>query len=256
MVYAFIIHVIAGDSARVVYQRYFSQENIAEFRSGCMSRERTLKLNSYELNVPTPNLSPAPSPVDVTGSFRIGTPDHFHGRRSRSPSRGTVQDQETEQPSSKELIASRKQQSQIVSDFVQSEYIFRKAITGRTVEEDLSRLNNEDVLPEFEMGFLRLPAGEPYQTEKLSLWLAAANCCFSFVLEGHENMTIAEIVLKRLIGFLQEHLRVISQPSEAMLKVDRVDLILDKYLPGGQLLFMNHRLSRQLERQIEQVMKS
>jgi AP-5 complex subunit sigma-1 len=271
MVYAVIIHVIAGDSARIVYQRYFCQENTAELQSDhCLCKERTVNLHG--IRVPTPT-HPVPQGQSLTtatqspshaatgptaaSSYKIEH-DQFCERWSCSASPAAVPDHESAIPNSKpkELIIKQRQQSQNVADYVQSEYLFRKAVTGRTMEEDISRLNNEDTLPEFEMGFLRLPTGEPYQTEKISLWQAAANCCFTFVLERHENRSVAENVLKRLIGFFQEHFRVLNQPSEAMLKVDRVDLILDKYLPGGQLLFMNNKYSRQLEKQIEQIMKS
>ncbi|XP_027055129.1 AP-5 complex subunit sigma-1-like [Pocillopora damicornis] len=53
---------------------------------------------------------------------------------------------------------------------------------------------------------------------------------------------------------LQEYCQIILQPSEAILKVDRVVTIIHQFLPNGQLLFMNTRYLRQMEKELEQVM--
>jgi hypothetical protein len=76
------------------------------------------------------------------------------------------------------------------------------------------------------------------------------------ILQKEENRILAENVLKLLIRYFQEYLRVLNQPAEAALKADRVCLILHKLLPDGALVFMNHRVIRAIERELEILMKS
>lgn len=116
-------------------------------------------------------------------------------------------------------------------------------------------MGNDDTLPDLEVGCIRLPVGNPFSVERIALWLGAGNTGFSLVCEKSENRLLAENVLKILIRFIQEHVRVLNQPSEARLKSDRIALILSRFLPNGNLLFMNHRVVRQLEKEVENLMK-
>ena len=116
-------------------------------------------------------------------------------------------------------------------------------------------MSNEDVLPEFELGFLRLPIGQPFGTEKIVVWLGAGNTGFSLICEKSENRMLAENVLKVIIRFLQEHTRLLNTPTEARMKSDRIALILSRFLPCGTLIFMNHRVVRQLEKEVDTLMK-
>ena len=139
---------------------------------------------------------------------------------------------------------------------IHSEFQFRRSVTNRTIEEDIQALNQEDQLPQFELGYLRLPAGSPFSQENIAVWLGAGNTCFTLVCHKHENRTLAEAVLKLLIRYLQEYVRVLNQPAEASLKADRVSLILNRFLPDGTLMFLNNRAVRGLERELEILMKT
>ena len=138
---------------------------------------------------------------------------------------------------------------------VHSEYQFRRAVQSRTVEDDIQRMGNDDTLPDFEFGCIRLPEGNPFLVERVAFWMGAGNTGFTLVCEKSENRLLAENVLKILIRFIQEHIRVLNQPSEARLKSDKIALILSRFLPNGNLLFMNHRVVRQLEKEVENLMK-
>ncbi|XP_060075516.1 AP-5 complex subunit sigma-1-like [Ylistrum balloti] len=145
----------------------------------------------------------------------------------------------------------RKQKIQEVASEVHSEYQFRRAVSNRTVEQDLQRLNNEDTLPEMEHGFLRLPAMD----SMIAVWQGTGNTCCTLVCSETENRMLAENVLKLLLRFLQEHLRLLHQPVEVVNKPDKVAIVLNRFLPNGQLLFMNHRMVRQLEKEMDTLMK-
>ncbi|XP_013389295.2 AP-5 complex subunit sigma-1-like [Lingula anatina] len=154
-----------------------------------------------------------------------------------------------------DLRTERKQNLHRVAQLVQSEFAFRRVVTGKTLDDDLLKLNNEGTLPEFELGYIRLPVDEPFQNEKIVVWMAAVNCGFTMICEKNENRSLAENVLKLLIRYLQEHLRILNQPTEAMTKVDKIAVVLDIFLPSGQLLFMNRRLVRQFEKDLELISK-
>ncbi|KAK6174144.1 hypothetical protein SNE40_017475 [Patella caerulea] len=154
------------------------------------------------------------------------------------------------------LKSIRKAQIQLVSERVHSEYQFRRAISGRSVEEDVLRVSNDDTLPEFEVGFFRLGMGEIFNRERYVVWLGAGYTAFSVVCEISENRLLAESVLRLLIRYLQEHVRVLTQPSETGLRSERVGVVLNTFLPSGNLLFLNHRLIRQLEKEVDNQIKA
>lgn len=139
---------------------------------------------------------------------------------------------------------------------VHSEYQFRRSVSNRSIEEEMQALNQDDQLPEFELGFLRLAKDKPFFTEKCVVWLGAGNSGFTLICHKEENRVLAENVLKLLIRYLQEYLRVLNQPAEAALKADRVCLVTQKFLPDGSLTFMNHRVIRSLERELEILIKT
>ncbi|KAH3787330.1 AP-5 complex subunit sigma-1-like [Dreissena polymorpha] len=143
-----------------------------------------------------------------------------------------------------------------IASQVHSEFQFRRSVTNRSVEEEVQSLSQEDQLPQFELGFLRLPAEALYSEEKIVVWLGTGNTCFTLVCHKNENRTIAEHVLKILIRCTQDYLRLLNQPAEASLKGERMCLILSRFLPDGTLVFMNHRVVRSIERELELLIKT
>ena len=157
-----------------------------------------------------------------------------------------------------------------VSEQVHSEYQFRRETNNLTPEEDIQRLNNDDTLPEFEVGHFRVQKpvfNSGTSSENLTqdsaagnfhhvTWMGAALTGFVLLCDSCENRNVAGQVLRLLVRFLQEHVRVLSQPSEIMNRVERVAEVLERVLPDGNLLFMNHRAVRQIEKELETVMKT
>ncbi|KAJ7383682.1 AP-5 complex subunit sigma-1 [Desmophyllum pertusum] len=148
----------------------------------------------------------------------------------------------------------RKEQLLQVAHRVQSEYSFRYVASGNESQEDLSGLSSTDeLLSNLKTGVFRLSPGNPYKVERVVLWKGLANSGFTLVCEKDENRVVAENILDLVIRHLQEYCQVILQPSEAILKVDKVATIIHQFLPNGQLLFMNNRYLRQVEKELEQV---
>ncbi len=154
----------------------------------------------------------------------------------------------------------RKEQLHAIAEEIQSEYGFRASTANRSYDLELQTLLSEGTLPEFEIGYFRVPPDSEefcfMPREKIVVWLAALNCGFSLICDPSENRMLAENVLKLLIKYIQDYCRVLSEPQNVLMKPDRVALIQNQFLPDGKLLFMNHRVIRQYEKELELKMKS
>ena len=102
------------------------------------------------------------------------------------------------------------------------------------------------------MGFIQLPFRYP----KIAVWQGTGNTCLTLLCEPQENRLLAESVLKTLVKFLQEHLRLLQNPTEVLNKPERLEIILNRFLPEGNLVCMNHRVVRQLEKEVDVKIKS
>ncbi|XP_046562782.1 AP-5 complex subunit sigma-1-like [Haliotis rubra] len=151
-----------------------------------------------------------------------------------------------------EVRSGRRKQRQQIADMVHSEYQFRRSLANRSVEEDVLRLGNDDTLPDLETGHILLTT----DSEQFVTWMGAGYTGFALVCDTTENRLLAESVLRLLIRYLQEHVRVLTQPTDVGLRTDRVGLVLSRFLPQGSLLFMNNRVVRQFEKELDTLMKS
>ncbi|XP_033126486.1 AP-5 complex subunit sigma-1-like [Anneissia japonica] len=158
--------------------------------------------------------------------------------------------------SGKDRRVERKEQMSLVAKQVQSEFSFRKTVLGCTVEDDMRRHSIEDPSGNTVTGCFRLSAGEPFVTEKIVVWQGLGNFGLSLVCEKHENRLQAEAVLKLLARYSQEHMKALDQPHETLLKADKMAAIVHHILPQGRLLFMNHTVTRQLEKELENMISA
>ena len=93
-----------------------------------------------------------------------------------------------------------------------------------------------------------------------------------FVCELDENRLLAEMILTIIVRLIREHVTSLEQKnaevytwkhhththtlslSQILLKAEKTAAILHHFLPNGQLLFMNHKLIAQNERQLERTL--
>uniref|UniRef100_A0A1A7XAR6 Adaptor-related protein complex 5, sigma 1 subunit n=1 Tax=Iconisemion striatum TaxID=60296 RepID=A0A1A7XAR6_9TELE len=101
---------------------------------------------------------------------------------------------------------------------------------------------------EADSGVMRLRAGDPFSGETVVLWMGVHSLAFTLVCEPHENLLLAEGTLRNLSQHCLESLHMLGQGSEVLLKSSRVDVLLSRLLPHGQLLFLNHRFTQSLEK--------
>ncbi|KAM6163239.1 AP-5 complex subunit sigma-1 isoform 1-T1 [Rhynchocyon petersi] len=99
-------------------------------------------------------------------------------------------------------------------------------------------------------GAFRLPAGDPFQEPRTVVWLGVMSLGFALVLDAHENLLLAEGTLRLLARLLCDHLRLLTPGTSLLLRADRVEAILARFLPQGQLLFLNDQFVHSLEKEL------
>ncbi|XP_062851157.1 AP-5 complex subunit sigma-1 [Trichomycterus rosablanca] len=109
-------------------------------------------------------------------------------------------------------------------------------------------------LSEAECGVLSLGHGEPFAGRCVGLWLGVKDLAFTLVCQPHENLVLAEGTLRNLTRHCLEELRLLGPGSEVLLKSDRVDAMLQRLLPHGQLLFLNHRFAQNMDKELSSYM--
>lgn len=150
-----------------------------------------------------------------------------------------------------EMRTLRKEQMALVARQVQSEFSFQKAVSERVTYNDGLSNGQEDWMRDAELGMFRLAAGDPFKTEKIAVWLGAGKTGFILVCETHENRLQVENQLRLLVKNLQEHVKAVRQPIEVLEKGDRVMAVLHHFLPSGHIIFMNHALIKQTEKELD-----
>ncbi|XP_042180986.1 AP-5 complex subunit sigma-1 [Oncorhynchus tshawytscha] len=141
----------------------------------------------------------------------------------------------------------------VVARQVRSAVTLSREASGRVLVETV--LGEELVaLQEADSGVQRLGRGEPWAGERSALWLGVQSLAFTLVTEPHENLLLAEGTLKSITRHCLEHLRMLGSGSEVLLKSDRIDVLLHRLLPHGQLLFLNHRFTQSLEKELANYM--
>ncbi|XP_014067104.1 AP-5 complex subunit sigma-1 [Salmo salar] len=154
-------------------------------------------------------------------------------------------------PEQKRLL--RNEKVAVVARQVRSAVTLSREASGRVLVETV--LGEELVaLQEADSGVQRLGSGEPWAGERSALWLGVQSLAFTLVTEPHENLLLAEGTLKNITRHCLEHLRMLGTGSEVLLKSDRIDVLLHRLLPHGQLLFLNHRFTQSLEKELANYM--
>nr|XP_003227913.2 PREDICTED: AP-5 complex subunit sigma-1 [Anolis carolinensis] len=102
-------------------------------------------------------------------------------------------------------------------------------------------------------GAFRLPPGDPFpaaEGERAVLWLGVHSVAFALVCGPQENPLLAECALRSVARSLLDHLHLLGSGSEVLLKADRTEAVLARFLPHGQLLFLNDQFVAGIEREV------
>ncbi|KAM6912583.1 AP-5 complex subunit sigma-1 [Xenentodon cancila] len=142
----------------------------------------------------------------------------------------------------------QKEKMSVVARQVRSAISLSREASGKVLV-DVGPGDEALALQEADSGVVRLRAGDPFSEEMSALWLGVQSLGFTLVCEPHENLLLAEGTLRSLSRHCLEHLHMLGQGSEVLLKSSRVDVLLSRLLPHGQLLFLNHRFLQSLEKE-------
>uniref|UniRef100_UPI00398F3F9D AP-5 complex subunit sigma-1 n=1 Tax=Pristiophorus japonicus TaxID=55135 RepID=UPI00398F3F9D len=140
------------------------------------------------------------------------------------------------------------------------------AAVGRQVKSSciLARQAANKVLPDFgcvigeesagpqdpDLGVFRLPAGDLFAEETTVVWMAVLSLGFALICDPCENLMLAENTLRLLVKYFTEHLRLLVHSNDVVLKTDRIEAIVNTFLPHGQLMFINCCFIQSLEKEL------
>ncbi|XP_030046844.1 AP-5 complex subunit sigma-1 [Microcaecilia unicolor] len=149
----------------------------------------------------------------------------------------------------------RKEQMLAVARHVTSACILTRQALEKPVYEVVVLPGEETVnLQDAESGVFSLAPGDPFLECKTVLWLGVLSLGFVLICDMYDNLTLAEDTLRLIVKYLIEHLRLLSQGSDVILKADKTETILNTFLPHGQLLFLNHQFILALEKEMNSSM--
>ncbi|XP_012866213.1 PREDICTED: AP-5 complex subunit sigma-1 [Dipodomys ordii] len=144
----------------------------------------------------------------------------------------------------------RKEQILAVARQVQSMCQLQQQASGRPLTDLQLQSSDEPVsLHDAPHGAFRLAPGDPFQVSRTVVWLGVFSLGFALVLDAHENLLLAESTLRLLARLLIDHLRLLAPGTSLLLRADRIEGILTRFLPHGQLLFLNDRFVQGLEKE-------
>uniref|UniRef100_A0A8D1CST2 AP-5 complex subunit sigma-1 n=2 Tax=Sus scrofa TaxID=9823 RepID=A0A8D1CST2_PIG len=144
----------------------------------------------------------------------------------------------------------RKEQILAVARQVESMCQLQQQACGRP-SVDLQPQSSDEPVPlhEAPCGAFCLAAGDPFQEPRTVVWLGVLSLGFALVLDAHENLLLAESTLRLLARLLFDHLRLLVPGANLLLRADRIEGILARFLPHGQLLFLNDQFVQGLEKE-------
>nr|XP_008017891.2 AP-5 complex subunit sigma-1 isoform X2 [Chlorocebus sabaeus] len=145
----------------------------------------------------------------------------------------------------------RKEQILAVARQVESMCRLQQQASGRPPMDLQPQSSDEQVpLHEAPRGAFRLAAENPFQEPRTVVWLGVLSLGFALVLDAHENLLLAEGTLRLLARLLLDHLRLLAPSTNLLLRADRIEGILTRFLPHGQLLFLNDQFVQGLEKEL------
>ena len=89
------------------------------------------------------------------------------------------------------------------------------------------------------------------------LWRSSAvgGCAFVMLLSSGDNVPLGELVLSHVCGYVTSTLNMAEEGvRDVVAHPEKVTAVTHVFLPAGQLLVMNHRVVKQLEKDLEKIL--
>ncbi|XP_067898357.1 AP-5 complex subunit sigma-1 [Heterodontus francisci] len=144
-----------------------------------------------------------------------------------------------------------KEQLAAVARQVKSSCILARQAADKPLPDFGSMITEEVAGPQdSDLGVFRLPAGDIFTEETTVVWMAVLSLGFALICDPYENLMLAENTLRLMVKYLTEHLKLLIQGNDVVLKTDRIEVILNTFLPHGQLMFINCCFIQSLEKEL------
>ncbi|XP_040191517.1 AP-5 complex subunit sigma-1 [Rana temporaria] len=151
--------------------------------------------------------------------------------------------------------ARRMDQIAVVARQTESMCLLRRQVSGRPASDFIIQSVDEPVsFHEEEVGMYGLVAGDPFPQEMTVLWMGCFSLGFSLICDSLDNLTLAESTLRMLVRYLVDSLKLLTNSTNVILRADKIHLSLDRFIPQGHLLFLNHQASQALEKELNNSM--
>eukprot|EP01098_Paradermamoeba_levis_P015994 TRINITY_DN8406_c0_g4_i1.p1 TRINITY_DN8406_c0_g4~~TRINITY_DN8406_c0_g4_i1.p1 ORF type:complete len:217 (-),score=69.69 TRINITY_DN8406_c0_g4_i1:4-654(-) len=124
---------------------------------------------------------------------------------------------------------------------------------------NVSSNNNQNNQKTTDIGLFNISFDPEEQKKFLVVWKRVNNTSYTMICEEEENAVLAANFLSLFIKVLNEHFKftpATSNTKEMMMKPEEVLVLLQNYLPSGQLLFINSSFARFLKKEVEFVLMS
>ncbi|XP_063781441.1 AP-5 complex subunit sigma-1 [Pseudophryne corroboree] len=145
----------------------------------------------------------------------------------------------------------RKDQIAVVARQAETMCQLRRQVSGRPASDFIVHSSDEAVsLHEEDVGVFGLSAGDPFYQEMAVLWVGVYSLVFSLICDPQDNVALAESTLRMVVKYLVDSLKLLTHSSNAILRADKIQMALDKFIPQGQLLFLNHQAVQVLEKEL------
>ncbi|KAJ1213272.1 hypothetical protein NDU88_000910 [Pleurodeles waltl] len=146
----------------------------------------------------------------------------------------------------------RKEQILTVARQVQTSCALLRQASGKPVVESAQQPPPDESfsLQDADFGVFGLSPGDPFHDQKTVLWMGVLSIGFALICDADENLVLAENTLRMLVRFLVDALKLLNQSSDVVLKADKAEILLNTFLPHGQLLFLNHQFIQSLEKEL------
>ncbi|XP_030348589.1 AP-5 complex subunit sigma-1 [Strigops habroptila] len=99
-------------------------------------------------------------------------------------------------------------------------------------------------------GVFQLPPGDPFPERVLVPWLQVGALALALVCDPEENLTLAELTLRRLAPRFLSSLRLLEPGADVLLQPDTAHGLLEHLLPHGEMLFLNEGFRQALDQEM------
>lgn len=151
------------------------------------------------------------------------------------------------------VVDSREERKESVAEVVrriQIEYTFQfsanfLALSNKTDENNVTL-----------SGLFRICPNDPFTNEQIVVWKVTNGIGYALICDPAENLSLAEYVIDVLIRLIIDNITQEMTGPKILLEGEKIVAILHVFLPSGTLLFMNHRIVRHLEKDVESILSA